>query len=136
MWLWKGDIATRTRDPGRGCAVGGGFVGGIDGAHGHVSIAVVKGAVVEFAVPVVFKDMFGAELIPETEDAVRTGLRGVKIVLGTFKGSELFNRKVFRELFDREAGKIIRHSMCFSSGDCPPFILLVLVADCSSFVDW
>jgi len=24
--LWKGDVATRTRDPGRGCAVGGGFV--------------------------------------------------------------------------------------------------------------
>ncbi len=96
----------------------------------------VKGAVVELAVPMVFKDMLGAELILEMEDAVRMGLGGIKVVLGTFEGSELFDRKVFRELFDREAGKIVRHSMCFSSEDCPPFILFVLVADCSSFADW
>ena len=51
-------------------------------------------------------------------------------------GSELFDRKVFRELFDREAGKIVRHSMCFSSADRSPFILLVLAVDRSSFMDW
>ena len=136
MQLRKGDEASMTRDPGRGGAVGGGLVGGINGGVGHASVAMVKGAVVELAVPAMFEDVFGAELIAETEDAVRTGFRGVKVVLGTFEGSELFDRKVFRELFDREAGKIVRHSMCFSSEDCPPFILFVLVADCSSFADW
>ncbi len=105
----------------------------------------VKGAVVEFTVPAVFKDVLGAELITEPEDAVRTRFRGIKVVLGAFEGSKLFDREVFGESFDREvfgesfdreAGKIVRHSMCFSSADCPPFILFVLIADCSSFVDW
>jgi len=35
---------------------------------------VVKGAVVKLAVPAVFEDVVGAELVPETEDAVSTGL--------------------------------------------------------------
>ena len=26
LWVWKGDVATRTRDPGRGCAIGWGFI--------------------------------------------------------------------------------------------------------------
>ncbi len=82
----------------------------------------VEGTIVELAVPAVFKDVHGAKLISEVEDAIRTGFRGVKIVLGMFEGSELFNRKVLRELFDREAGKIVRHSMCFSSVDCSPFV--------------
>ena len=136
MWLWKGDIATRTRDPGRGGAVGGGFIGGINRTGRHALVAVVEGTVIELAEPAMFEDVFGTELIAETEDAVRTGFRGVKVVLGTFEGSELFDRKVLRELFDREAGKIIRHSMCFSSADRSPFILLILDADCSPFVDW
>src|SRR6266403_5606159 len=102
MWLWKGDEATRTRDPGRGGAVVGGFGGGIDRSVGHASVVVVKGAVVKLAVPAVFKDVFGTELVLELEDTVRMGFGGVKIVLGTFEGSELFNRKVFREVFDRE----------------------------------
>ena len=89
----------------------------------------VEGAVVELAVPAVFEDVLGVELILELEDAIRTGFRGIKVVLGTFEGSELFNRKVFRELFDREAGKIGRHSMCFSSPDRVPFIPLVFTAD-------
>jgi len=110
--LRKGDVATRTRDPGRGCAVGRGFIGGIDGAGGHVSIAVVKGAVVELAVPTVFEDVLRAELVSKMEDTVRAGFGGVKIVLRTFEGRELFERKVFRETFNREAGKIIGHSMC------------------------
>ena len=96
----------------------------------------VKGAVVEFTVPAVFKDVLGAELITEPEDAVRTRFRGIKVVLGAFEGSKLFDGEVFGELFDREVGKIVRHSMCFSSADRPPFILFVLIADCSSFVDW
>ncbi len=89
----------------------------------------VEGAVVELAVPAVFEDVLGVELISEMEDAVRTGFGGIKVILGTFEGSELFNRKVFRELFDREAGKIGRHSMCFSSPDRVPFIPLVFTAD-------
>jgi len=97
---------------------------------------VVKGAVVELAVPAVFEDVLGAKLIPEAEDAVRTRFRGVKVVLGTFEGSELFDRKVFRELFDGEVGKIVRHSMCFSSADRSPFILPISLADCSCFMDW
>ncbi len=96
----------------------------------------VEGTVIELAEPAMFEDVFGTELIAETEDAVRTGFRGVKVVLGTFEGSELFDRKVLRELFDREAGKIVRHSMCFSSADRSLFILVVLTADCSSFIDW
>ncbi len=96
----------------------------------------MEGTVVELAVPAVLKDVLGAKLVSETEDTVRTGFRGVEIVLGTFEGSELFDRKVFRELFDREVGKIVRHSIRFSSVDHSPFILLALVADCSRFTDW
>jgi len=134
--LWKGDVATRTRDPGRGRAVIGGFVRGINGAGGHVSVAMVKGAVVKLAVPAVFKDVCGAELIAEAKDTVGTGLSGVKVVLGAFKGGELFNRKVFRELFDGEAGKIVRHSIHFLSADCLPFNSLIPVADCSFLMGW
>src|SRR6266446_4570765 len=136
MWLWKGDEATRTRDPGRGGTVGGGFSGGIDQGIGHVSVPMVKGAVVELAVPVVFKDVLGVELVPEPEDTVRAGFRGIKVVFGTFEGSELLNRKVFRETFDREAGKIVGHSMCFWSVNCAPFNSFVSAADCSLFMDW
>ncbi len=92
--------------------------------------------VVELAIPAVFKDVLGAELVPETEDAVRTGFRGIEIVLGTFEGSELFNRKVFRELFDREVGEIVWHSIRFLSADRSPFIPFILVADCFRSIDW
>ncbi len=96
----------------------------------------MEGTVVKLAVPAVFEDVFGAELVPEPEDAIRTGFRGVEIVLGAFEGSKLFDRKVFRELFDREAGKIVRHSICFSSADHSPFIPLTLIADCTCFMGW
>ena len=96
----------------------------------------VKGAVVELAVPTVFEDVLEVEFISEAEDAVRAGFGGVEIVLRAFEGSELFNRKVFRELFNGEAGKFVRHLMCFSSVDRPPFIFHVSIADCSSPVDW
>ncbi len=97
---------------------------------------VVEGTVVKLAIPAVFKDVLRAKLVPETEDTVRAGFGGIKVVLGTFEGSELFDRKVFRELFDREAGKIVRHSILFPSADCPSFILFVPVANCSSIKDW
>ena len=76
------------------------------------------------------------EFVAEVEDAVGAGFGGVKVVLGAFERGELFNRKVFRELFDREAREIVRHSMCFSSADRPPFNSLIPVADCSFLVDW
>ncbi len=71
----------------------------------------MKGAVVELAVPTVFEDVLGVEFVPEAEDTVRAGFRGVKIVLRALERGELFDGKVLRELFDREAGKIVRHSM-------------------------
>ncbi len=96
----------------------------------------VKGAIVEFTVPVVLEDVFGVELIPEMEDTVSMGFGGIEVVLGTFEGSELFDRKVFRELFNREAGRIVRHLMCFRSVDRAPFNLFIPVADCSFSIDW
>ena len=96
----------------------------------------VKGAVVELAIPAVFEDVLGAKLISEAEDTVSAGFGGVKVVLGSFEGSELFDRKVLRELFDREVGKIVRHSILFPSAGRPSFILFVPVADCSSIKDW
>ena len=96
----------------------------------------MEGTIVELAVPAVFKDVLGAKLISEAEDTVRMGLRGVKVVLGAFEGSELFDRKVFRELFDGKVGKIVRHSMHFSSADRSPFNSFILTADCSFLVDW
>jgi len=97
---------------------------------------VVEGAVVELAEPAVFGDVCRTELVSESENAVRTRFRGIKVILGVFEWGELFDRKVFRELFDREAGKIVRHLMCFSSAGPLPFIFFILTADCSSFVDW
>ena len=55
--------------------------------------------------------MVGTELVAEAEDAVGAGFGGVKIVLGVFEGSEIFGREVFWEAFDREAGKIVGHSI-------------------------
>src|SRR6266481_3881039 len=136
MQLRKGDEASTTRDPGRGGAVGGGLVGGINGGVGHASVAMVKGAVVELAVPAVLGDVLGIELVSEAKDAVRTGFRGIEIVLGMFEGSELFDRKVFREAFDRETGKIVGHLMCSWSVDRIPFNSFCFIADCSFSVDW
>jgi len=70
------------------------------------------------------------------EDTVSARLGGIEVILGTFEGSKLFDRKVLRELFDREAGKIVRHSIGFWSVDCVPFNPFVPVADCSPFVNW
>ena len=57
MRLQKGDEATRTRDPGRGGTVVGGFGRGIDGGVGHASVGMVERAVAELAVPVVVEDV-------------------------------------------------------------------------------
>ena len=76
-----------------------------------ITIAVVKGAVVEFTVPTMLEYVLGVEFVPEAEDTVRAGFRGVEIVLRAFEGGELFDGKVLRKLFDREAGKIVRHSI-------------------------
>jgi len=53
----------------------------------------------------------GAKLVAEAEDAMGAGFRGVEVVFGTFEGSEIFSGEVFRKAFDREAGKIVGHSM-------------------------
>ncbi len=55
--------------------------------------------------------MVGAELVSEAEDAMRAGLGGVEVVLGAFEGSKFFKGEVFWEAFDREAGKIVGHSI-------------------------
>ena len=55
--------------------------------------------------------MVGPELVAEAEDAMGAGFGGVKVVFGAFEGCEFFDRKVFREAFDRKAGKIVGHSM-------------------------
>jgi len=47
----------------------------------------------------------------EAEDTKGVGFSRVKVVLGAFERGELFNRKVFREAFDREVGKIVGHLM-------------------------
>jgi len=53
----------------------------------------------------------GAELVTEAENAVGAGFGGVEVVFGTFEGSEFFDGEVFRKAFDREAGKIVGHSI-------------------------
>jgi len=53
----------------------------------------------------------GSEFIAEAEDAVGVGFGGVEIVFRAFEGSEIFNREVFWKAFDREAGKIVEHSI-------------------------
>ena len=55
--------------------------------------------------------MVSSEFVSEVEDAVRAGFRGVEVVLGTFEGSEFFDREVLGKVFDREAGKIVGHSI-------------------------
>ena len=51
------------------------------------------------------------EFVAEVEDAVGAGFGGVKVVLGAFERSEIFDREVFWKAFDREAGKIVGHSI-------------------------
>ncbi len=55
--------------------------------------------------------MVGPELIAEAEDAVGARFGGVEVVLRAFEGSEVFGREVFWKAFDREAGKIVGHSI-------------------------
>jgi len=53
----------------------------------------------------------GPKFVSEAEDAMGVGFGGVEVVVGAFEGSEVFNGKVFGELFDRKAGKIVGHSI-------------------------
>ncbi len=53
--------------------------------------------------------MVGPEFVSEAEDAVRAGFKGVEVILGTFEGSEFFDREVLGKVFDRKVGKIIGH---------------------------
>ena len=55
--------------------------------------------------------MVGPEFIAEAEDAVRARFGGVEVVFGAFEGSKFFDREVFWKAFDREAGKIVGHSI-------------------------
>ena len=55
--------------------------------------------------------MVRAELVAEAEDAVGARFRGVEVVVGAFEGSEIFDWEVFWKAFDREAGKIVGHSI-------------------------
>jgi len=51
------------------------------------------------------------ELVAEVEYAMRAGFGGVEVVFGMFEWGEFFDREVFWEAFDREAGKIVGHSI-------------------------
>ncbi len=55
--------------------------------------------------------MVGPELVTEAEDAVGARFGGVKVVLGAFEGSEVFDGEVFWKAFDRKAGRIVGHSI-------------------------
>ncbi len=55
--------------------------------------------------------MVGSKFITEAEDTMGAGFRGVEVVVGAFEGSEVFDWEVFWKLFDREAGKIVGHSI-------------------------
>ncbi len=52
-----------------------------------------------------------AELVAEAEDAVQAGFRGVEVVLGKFEWGKFFKGEVLWEMFDREAGKVVGHSI-------------------------
>ena len=47
----------------------------------------------------------------EAEDAVGAGFGGVEVIFRAFEGSKLFSGEVFWKAFDREAGKIVGHSI-------------------------
>ena len=55
--------------------------------------------------------MVGGELVAEAKDAVGVRFGGVEVVLGTFEGSKFFKREVFWKALNREAGKIVGHSI-------------------------
>ena len=55
--------------------------------------------------------MVGSKFVAETEDTVRAGFGGVEVVFGAFEGSKFFEGEVFWEALDREAGKIVGHSI-------------------------
>ncbi len=66
--------------------------------------------------------MVGPEFVLEAEDAMGAGFRGVKVVFGTFEGSEVFNGEIFGKSFDRKAGEIVGHSIESWGFTCRVFI--------------
>ncbi len=58
----------------------------------------------------------------EAEDAMGARFGGVEVVFGALEGREVFNREVFRKVFDRKAGKIVGHSIESWSGVLRVFI--------------
>ncbi len=47
----------------------------------------------------------------EAEDAMGAGFGGVEVILGAFEGGKFFEGEVFWKAFDREARKIVGHSI-------------------------
>ncbi len=68
-------------------------------------------AVVKTAEARVVKGMCGADLVAKAEDTERSWFQGVKVKFCWFKWGEVFDGEVFWEVFDREAGRIVGHSM-------------------------
>jgi len=52
-----------------------------------------------------------SEFVSEAKDAVGARFGGVEVIVETFEGSKVFNGEVFGKVFDREAGKIVGHSI-------------------------
>ena len=57
------------------------------------------------------------------------GFGGVKVVLGTFEWGKLFNGEVAWKAFDREAGKIVGHSIQLWGASRSVLILVEWAAD-------
>ncbi len=55
--------------------------------------------------------MVSSEFVSEAKDAVGARFGGVEVIVETFEGSKVFNGEVFGKVFDREAGKIVGHSI-------------------------
>src|SRR6266446_9134915 len=77
----------------------------------HGLVTVMKVAVGQFTIPVMYRYVVGPELVAEAEDAVGARFGGVEVVFGTFEDSEVFNGEVFWKAFDRKVGKIVGHSI-------------------------
>ena len=71
----------------------------------------VVGAVVKLAEAAMVKGVRGADLVTEMEVTERLWLGGVEVEFGSFEWGKFFDREVFWQTFDGEAGKITGHLM-------------------------
>src|SRR6266478_5651726 len=98
-WLRRGELFKRRIDEsgGSGAVVAGGvgLWGLIASDMRHGLVTVMKGAVGQFTIPVMYRYVVGPELVAEVKDAVGARFGGVEVVLGTFEDSEVFNGEVF-----------------------------------------